>query len=201
MRTAAVLVAATIALAACSGHPAKRANRAPTTTAVTVAPSSSTGPAPTTTNVRGVRLCATAGLAISAPEGELAAAGHGGVAVIFRNTSSSRCRLTGYPGVAALDAAGRQAAQAERTPNGYIGGLAIDNTTPPVVDIGPGETASALVETTHVGVNSTAPCPEYPAFVVTPPGETHSVHLNIGFSGCTIQVHPVVPGSTGSESR
>ena len=186
------------ALTACTGsHAKKRATPRVTTTSST----STTGsPAPTLVGGPESAPCRTTGLAISA-DGELGALGHGGVVVHLRNTGPSKCRLTGYPGVAALDDAGRQAAQAERTPSGYIGGLSIDHTTPPVVDVGPGDTASALVETTHVRVNDTAPCPQYSGMLVTPPGETHAVRLTVGFSGCTIQVHPVLPGDTGSETR
>jgi uncharacterized protein DUF4232 len=191
---------AAFVVSACSGaHSAKRASRPSTTTTTTTTATTAATAATSTTSRPGTPLCATAGLAIST-DGEGAALGHGGVAVHFRNTGTATCRLTGYPGVAALDAAGRQAAQADRTPSGYIGGLAPDNQTPPIVDVARGETATALVETTHVS-SDPAPCPQYAGLLVTPPGETHSVRLTVGFSGCTIQVHPVVPGDIGSEGR
>src|SRR3989442_952190 len=53
-----------------------------------------------------------------------AGSGHRGVVLVFTNTGAQPCRLFGYPGVAGLDAGGAQVAQARRTPNGYLGGLA-----------------------------------------------------------------------------
>src|SRR5438270_1045273 len=97
-----------ILLVACSGgkHRARGAAPTPTTTSTTAASSTTTlrlGPPP----------CTTAGLDISAGQGG-GAAGHEGFPVLFKNTAT-KCRITGYPGVAGLDSAGRQATQAQRS--------------------------------------------------------------------------------------
>jgi hypothetical protein len=66
--------------------------------------------------------------------GTQAATGHEGVPVHFTNVSQRSCDLSGYPGVAGLDAHGTQAAQAERTPSGFLGGFQhADDQEPPTV--------------------------------------------------------------------
>jgi hypothetical protein len=122
--------------------------------------------------------------------------GHVGAPVLFRNTGSAACHLQGYPGVAALDDSGRQAAQAERTPQGYLGGLPF-GASPPVVELGAGETASALVEANNNPTPPATSCVSYPSLLVTPPDDTRSVNIALSMSGCSLQVHPVVAGDTG----
>jgi hypothetical protein len=142
--------------------------------------------------------CTFAHLAISV--GQLGAGlGHEGAAILFENTGTSTCSLSGYPGVAALDSTGQQVAQAQRTPSGYLGGMHTGSTTPPVVDLAPGAVASALVEGTDVPVGSASSCPTYPALLVTPPTSTLSARLTVSLPGCSaIEVHPVVSGTTGT---
>jgi hypothetical protein len=81
---------------------------------------------------------------------------------------------------------------------GYLGGLPFGN-SPAVVELAPGETASALVEGTDVPSGTATSCSRYPALLVTPPDDTESVLVHIGMPGCSqIEVHPVVPGVTGT---
>lgn len=122
--------------------------------------------------------------------------GHVGAPVLFRNTGNAACHLQGYPGVAALDDSGRQAAQAERTPQGYLGGLPF-GTSPPVVELASGETASALVEADNIPTPPATSCVSYPSLWVTPPDDTRSVKVALSLPGCSLQVHPVVAGDTG----
>src|SRR5437870_8184814 len=107
-------VAATMVLTllvACSGgkHHAR-----PSATTTPTAPSTTTTTPPPTTRP-GPPTCTTTGLAINAGEGGVGL-GHWSFPILFRNTSPAKCRLTGYPGVAGLDATGQQVAQARRTP-------------------------------------------------------------------------------------
>jgi hypothetical protein len=130
--------------------------------------------------------------------------GHRGVAVVFLNSSSTTCELHGYPGVAALNSGGEQAAQAIRSPSGYLGGLLPGTTLPPTVILSPGQTASALVEGTDDPVDRATSCPSYPALLVTAPNTTEPVRLSIAtvgnMPGCSpLYVHPVVPGDGGSQ--
>lgn len=132
--------------------------------------------------------------------------GHQDQVILFTNQSQSTCTLSGYPGVAGLDAHGNQVVQAERTLSGYLGGLQNGATTPPTVTLNPGQTASATVEGTDNPIGSATSCPYYPALLVTPPNLTESVRVTVsdlgtnppGLPGCSqIEVHPVVPGSNG----
>jgi hypothetical protein len=132
--------------------------------------------------------------------------GHQGVPILFRNTSQTTCSLYGYTGVAALNSNGQQVVQAMRTPSGYLGGLAAGAITPSTVILGPGQDGSALVEGTDNPVNGATSCPNYPAFLVTPPNTTTSVRVPVasasfhGMAGCSpISVHPVVVGTHGSQ--
>lgn len=123
--------------------------------------------------------------------------GHIGVTVVFTNRSRTTCSLYGYPGVAALNAAGQQVVQAVRTTSGYLGGVA-SGATAPIVDLQPGQSASATVEGTDVPVGSATSCPTYPRLLVTPPNTTVSTTVTASLPGCSpVQVHPVVPGTSG----
>ncbi len=124
--------------------------------------------------------------------------GHVGGSILFRNIGGAVCHLYGYPGVAGLDDAGLQVVQAGRTLGGYLGGI-MSGTSPPVVELLPGETASALVEATDVPPGTERSCPTYPMLLVTPPDDTQSVRVSLPLFGCSgFQVHPVVAGITGS---
>jgi hypothetical protein len=135
-----------------------------------------------------------------------AAAGSIGQVIGFTNVSKVACTLTGYPGVAGLDARGRQVIQAQRQLMGMLGGLANGATTPPTVTVRPGQSASAMVEGTDNPVGTATTCTYYPSLLVTPPNLTRSTKVTEtisgssvpGFPGCSgIRVDPVVPGVKG----
>ena len=68
------------------------------------------------------------------------------------------------------------------------------------MNLAPGNSASATVEALASGPDG-ASCTGYAGLLVTPPDETHAVHLNWGSDGCSdLQIHPVVPGTTGQSS-
>jgi Protein of unknown function (DUF4232) len=126
--------------------------------------------------------------------------GHVGQAVVFTNVSSTACTLYGYPGVAGVDKAGTQVVQATRTPSGYLGGLwSTPNGPPPTVALAPGQVASALVEGTDNPIGS-MPCVQLSGLLVTAPNTTRSVELPSAPSDCDgLEVHPVVPGTSGTQ--
>lgn len=175
----------------------------PTSTTVTAAPTtastsskgstSSTVPA---SQVKRAPNCKFSQLAVTATGDS--ATGHIGVLVRFENTRASTCDLIGYPGVAGLDAAGRQVVQAARTLHGFIPGVPTGQ-RPPVVVLADGQSASAFVEGTDVPQGNDHPCPTYPRLLVRPPNTMHSVRIDMAMPGCSpLQVHPVVPGTSGS---
>lgn len=113
------------------------------------------------------------------------------VLLVFTNSSTATCSLTGYPGVAALAAAGQQVAQATRTLAGRDGGCGCSK--PPTVTLTPGKQASTIVEYDHY-----IKCQQPTALLVTPPNTTHSVKVPCVPDGqCGYVVHPVIPGDHG----
>lgn len=178
---------------------------APPTSAVTASTTSTSAlvttaaPATTATTAGPGPGCTLDELTVTSP-GTQGAAGHQAAVIIFQNRGSRTCVLTGYPGVAALDQGGKPVANAERTPTGFVGGLASSSESLPVLHLAPSEQASATVEGTSVPQGGATGCPTYSALAVTPPGETRSVTLPVGLPGCSpLQVHPVVAGPTGTE--
>jgi hypothetical protein len=122
---------------------------------------------------------------------------HRATILVFRNTSTVTCHLAGYPGVAGLNASDQQIAQANRTMNGYLGGAR----SAAMVQLAPGQSASAMVEALAIDATTGNACTPYAAILVTPPNETHSIKLAWPSDGCSgLQIHPVVPGTTGSQS-
>ena len=200
-----------ILLASCSAGPGRR--RPPSTTPsspTTVSPPGSTTPASTTTTAlaSSAPLCTNGQVAVS-DSGGGAGLGHEDQVIMFTNNSPFPCTLTGYPGVAGLNANGQQTVQAIRTLSGYLGGLWNGATTPPRVSLSPGQIASAIVEGTDNPIGTATSCPYYDYLLITPPNLTKSVRVRVfdlgvpptsGLPGCsTIEVHPVVPGRTGRE--
>ena len=210
-RGLAVLGAGVITLAACGHSTAKTTSpptgthpRATTTTAAapstTVVAVTTTAPVVTVTTrapaSSGSPACTSGQIATTAADNS--GMGHIGIVLLFRNSSVTTCHLEGYPGAAALDAQGHQVVQAVRTLNGSFRALP-PGEGPPTVALAPGHSASAFLEGTDVPVNGATSCPSYPSILVTPPNTTVSVHIAKGMPGCTpIQIHPVVPGTTGS---
>ncbi len=167
------------------------------TSAPSTVPPSTAPPSTTTTTGAQTSACADGQIMVSAGTSG-AGLGHEGQVLLFTNVSSSPCTLTGYPGVAGLDAQGAQVVQAVRTPMGYLGGLLTGSTTPPTVVLAPAAVASALAEGTDNPTNGATSCPTYPSLLVTAPDLTVSVRVAAGLPGCSpIEVHPVVPGTTG----
>jgi hypothetical protein len=127
------------------------------------------------------------------------AAGHQGVVLLFVNNGSTSCVLYGYPGAAGLNEGGAQVVQAQRTLTGMMGGLAPGVTALPRITLAPGQTASAVVEGTDVPSGTETSCPTYPSLLVTAPNAKASVTIRFALPGCSgLQVHPAVPGTSGS---
>lgn len=192
-----ILTAVTLS---CSAATRRAGGTRPTVRPAATASSLTILPAPTTTVFSTVPPnCNGAALAVSAG-GPGAASGHYGFPILFRNTGSGPCTLRGYPGVAALDSSGHQVTQANRTPQGYLGGLAFTDTSLPQVVLAPGQTGSALLEGTDNPVGTATSCSSYPSLLVTPPNTTTSTRLDMSMPGCSgLSIHPVVAGTSGRE--
>ena len=201
-----VATGAGLALTACGGS---GVTSAPPTTVRASAPRTPPPSGGSTSNPTSVTVpqaaCQSSQLRIAAGKSG-AAGGSAGQTILFTNIGQNACSLMGYPGVAALNANGVQVAKAERRMNGMFGGVFVGTTTP-LVTLQSGQTASAEIEGVDHPVGSATSCPVYSRFLVTPPGETHSVAITAGvaggnqpgFFGCVpIIVNPVVPGLSGS---
>lgn len=163
------------------------ATTTPTSAPVTSAPSTSVA----TTAVgstSGIARCATSGLTLR-PNTASAATGHALHVFELRNTTSAPCRLTGYPGVRVLDAAGATLADAQRT-----GGFILPDVPPSTVTVGAGQSAYFGVESSNVCQGGPDPVPAA-TLRVTPPDETTSLTvaaiLNVCPGGTSILVSPV----------
>jgi hypothetical protein len=206
-RSVAIVAASVLVLAVTgcgtSGKSGSGFGAGPTTPPASSAPSPGPASSPTTTPPSDRALpppaetdCALSQLDVSDTNGG-AGSTHRATVLVFRNTSTTTCHLAGYPGVAALNGSDQQVAQAARSLSGYLGGA------PAVlsVQLAPGQSASATVEALAIDVATGNSCTRYAGILVTPPNETHSVKLAWPNDGCSsLQVHPVVPGTTGSKS-
>lgn len=137
--------------------------------------------------------CGNTAIAVSYvhPQG---AAGHGSFVLHFRNASAHTCSLYGYPGLDALNSAGHVIAHAARTMRGYAGGAHVKAP----VNITPAHYASATVEWMNFNPTTGGPCAFSKSVATTPPNTTHTVHLPVSVSVCSLQVHPTVAGTSGN---
>jgi len=115
--------------------------------------------------------------------GALNGMSHADSVVMFTNVGSAPCRTQGYPGVAALDAAGNQIRQAARG-----AGRA------PLVTLGPGQVASAEI------TGNTASCTTVTTiagFLVTAPDQRTSTRLSRDGQLClnSLGILPLQPGN------
>jgi len=118
-------------------------------------------------------------------QGALAGMSHADNVVTFTNTGSATCRIQGYPGMAALNAAGKQIQQAARASVGKI----------PLVTLAPGQVASAEI------TGNTASCTKpasVPGLLVTAPDQRTSTRLGPYGTVCvnSLGIGPVHPGNT-----
>ena len=117
-------------------------------------------------------------------------AGHGWMALIYRNVTGHTCTVYGYPGLDAISGTGHVLAHATRTLAGYGGGAHLTTVT-----IHPGGFASAGVEWLNFNPRTSGAC-AFSATVNTIVANTTAVHrLRVSVSACDLQVHPTVAGT------
>ena len=138
--------------------------------------------------------CATRGLVVWLDTNGDNAAGSTYFKLELTNLSGRRCVLRGYPGVSAVDLAGRQ-----------LGSAAGRNaqTRPSTVSLAPGRTAAAVLQVAHAGVYPTARCRPVTAagLRVYPPNQKGSKVVPFPFRACSragpvyLHVQPVKAAS------
>jgi Protein of unknown function (DUF4232) len=123
--------------------------------------------------------------------GALDGMSHADSVITFTNVSSATCRTQGYPGVAALDAAGHQLKQAVRgrASTGQI----------PLIVLAPGQVASAEI------TGNTASCTtltKIAAFLITVPDQRTSTRLPGAHDFClgTLGIGPLQRGDAAGLS-
>jgi hypothetical protein len=137
--------------------------------------------------------CGNSSLTVSHshPQG---ATGHGSVVLLFKNKTVHSCSLYGYPGLDALSASGHVLAHAKRTMRGFAGGAHVKKT----ITVQPGHYASANVEWMNFNPVTSGSCTFSHSVATTPANTTHTVHLAVSVSVCSLQVHPTVAGTSGN---
>jgi hypothetical protein len=186
-RTAVAIVAVAV-LVGCGKLPGKSDN----TSNQTPAPQTSTSSA-----VGDAALCTGDTLSIAATQGPSGST-HRSVILVFTNTSSAPCTMKGFPAVVILDANDQITDSAAEDDSGYLGGLR--SGTAPEVTLAPGEKASSMLESLAINQADGSSCTPPPAVKVNPPFDlTHQIKVSYVGDGCSaFEVHPVVPGTTGS---
>jgi hypothetical protein len=135
--------------------------------------------------------CKKASLAVTTGAHD-AATGHRSLNLVFRNIGPVTCTLKGYPGVDGLDASGQLIAHANRTPLGFMGGLAA-GAAPAKQTLQPGESTTAMIEGTAGSTDGSA-CTGIKELLVTAPDDTDSTTLSWSSDVCgNFEVHPVGP--------
>jgi Protein of unknown function (DUF4232) len=179
------------------------------TTGDVVSVSASTGASATTTTGNGGSAqnaggsaCANGKVSVKLGS-EDASTSHRGLVLLFTNTGSSTCTLIGYPGATVTDSGMSNFAplvNATRTLTGFEGGASAIS----MVSLAPGGSASALLEWEGFPANgepaSAANCYGMAGgyLEITPPNTTASTRFDPPDDMCqAVQIHPVVPGSSG----
>ncbi|MDQ1719078.1 MAG: hypothetical protein QOE89_3031 [Pseudonocardiales bacterium] len=110
------------------------------------------------------------------------------------NTDIYPCALAGYPTVTALSGSTTRAVAAA-TIAGPSGG--VSGSVAPVVVLTPGAVATALVEL-DTQTDGTGVCPASDRVRVSVGAPARTVTIPVKLPVCGLQVHPLVPGETGS---
>jgi hypothetical protein len=115
--------------------------------------------------------------------GALDGMSHADNVVMFTNEGSTSCQTRGYPGIAALNSAGTQIKQAARASG-----------SAPLIVLGPGQTASAMVSANTASCNTLS---SVPGLLVTAPDQRTSTRLGSAGRFClnSLTVAPLQPGN------
>jgi hypothetical protein len=188
----AASVAATISISACTSGATRHGPAQPARPIRTLVDPNGIGPSggPVTSEAEAEELntapCSDEQLRITATSDTARADSPGATILLFTNTSSSPCRLTGYPTVDVSESGRTQSAV--WTPAGY---------PPDEVIIAPRATASALV-TPATASRCDRTGLKHPRLTVTAPGQRRS-HQLAALRRCCLPlvVNPIVAGSDG----
>ncbi|HEX4671046.1 MAG TPA: DUF4232 domain-containing protein [Solirubrobacteraceae bacterium] len=209
---AALILACTLAIAACgsssqssssvastqaASSPATAPATSPTNSTTTSTSTTQTSPATTptpTSSPTATKPCTAADLALSFLGGQ-GATGHGELGFELRNISNATCHTYGYPGVLFLDRAGKALpTDSTRTTQDFFGSVPENK-----LDVAPGQSVSFRLGVTH-GAASPVGCTTAYGLQVIPPDDTATLHVAIVNGGAyecrTATVSPLQPGTS-----
>ena len=142
-----------------------------------------------------VGACVTSELKISLTDSS-ALAGQAGGYLKFTNQSQTSCRMSGWPVVVALTAAGT--ATPLRHAQSTMFGAWHYTAPPPVVTLKPGDSAYAVVEADNQPVGNNADCPApYVRLRVSAPGDSGNVTVSAWLPGAGSYL-PACTSASGS---
>lgn len=206
-----LILACTLALAACGSSSQSSSSVANTQPAAapTTSQTSPTSPTPTSTTTTqstptttptstatptASKPCTAADLALSFLGGQ-GATGHGELGFELRNTSSATCHTYGYPGVQFLDRAGQPLpTDSTRTTQDFFGSVPETKLV-----VAPGQSVSFRLGVTH-GAASPVGCTTAYGLQVIAPDDTATMHVGIVNGGAyecrTATVSPLQQGTS-----
>lgn len=171
-----LVIPSVLAVAACGSSKSSSTTAAPTaaTSAGTTTTVTRTVTTPTTApKPSGQALCRGGTLALSFL-GQQGAAGHGELGFALKNTGSSTCHTSGFPGILWIDGSGHGL---PTTPKHVTTDMA--GSVPVVsLSLAPGATVSFRVFVTHGAVPG-LPCTTAAGLQVIPPNDTGTLHVSI----------------------
>jgi hypothetical protein len=178
-------------LTACGSQSAPGTPASATTTASATATPGTPSPA----SPASVEACAVSQLKVSLSNTG-ALAGQAGGYLKFTNHSRTPCRMTGWPVVIALTAAGT-ATPLQHARSTMFGAWHY-TAPPPVMTLKPGDSAYAVVEADNQPAGNNAHCPApYVRLRVSPPGDSGSVTVSAWLPGADSYL-PACTSSNGS---
>jgi Protein of unknown function (DUF4232) len=184
----ALAAACGLMLTACGSQSAPGAAASATTTASATATPGTPSPA-------SIEACATSQLKVSLSNTG-ALAGQAGGYLKFTNHSRTPCRMTGWPVVIALTAAGT-ATPLQHARSTMFGAWHY-TAPPPVMTLKPGDSAYAVVEADSQAAGNNAHCPApYVRLRVSPPGDSGSVTVSAWLPGADSYL-PACASASGS---
>ncbi|MFY9932596.1 MAG: DUF4232 domain-containing protein [Streptosporangiaceae bacterium] len=123
-------------------------------------------------------------------------AGQAGGYLEFTNDGSTPCRMSGWPAVTGLTAAGQ--ARSLRHMQSSMFGAWTYSSPPPTVNLQPGDSAYAIVAADDKPAGSSTSCPApYTSLRVSPPGGSGSVTISARLPGANSYL-PACTSADGS---
>ena len=186
-----------LAVAACGLVMTACASQNPPGAASSATSSASTATSSGSPSAAGVDACVTSRLKISLTNTG-ALAGQAGGYLKFTNDSGTPCRMSGWPTVIGVTAAG-QATRLRHMQSSMFGAWHYA-APPPVITLHPGDSAYAIVAAADKPTRVNAHCPaSYARLRVSPPGDSGNVTISAWLPGA-VSYLPACPAAVGKPS-